>query len=82
MVRILLVDDQKSLRYALRTGLSLIPELDVIGEAGNGAEALLRAGELQPDLVVMDVNMPRMDGITATRRLRDTVPDAVVPVCL
>lgn len=80
MPRTLLVDDHKTLRCALRFGLSLIPELEVIGEAVDGVEAVLRAQELRPDLVVMDVNMPRTDGITATRRLRDKVPDAVVIV--
>jgi DNA-binding NarL/FixJ family response regulator len=78
MTRILLVDDEQALRYALRSELSLIPELEVIGEAGDGVEAVRRAQELRPDLVVMDIVMPRMDGFNATRRMRELEPDIVV----
>ncbi|GGJ86789.1 response regulator [Deinococcus aquiradiocola] len=69
-VRLLLVDDHDVVRQGLRMFLSLDPELRVVGEARNGLEALDRAADLQPDVVVMDLMMPVMDGITATRHLR------------
>jgi DNA-binding NarL/FixJ family response regulator len=69
-VRVLLVDDQALFREALATLLEVRPEIEVVGEAGNGAEALDRVAELAPDVVLMDLHMPLLDGIGATRRLR------------
>ena len=69
-VRVLLVDDQALFREALATLLEVRPEIDVVGEAGNGAEALDRVAELRPDVVLMDLHMPVLDGVGATRRLR------------
>ncbi len=69
MIRLLLVDDQSLFREGLRTLLSLHEDLEVVGEAGNGQEALVAADALRPDVVLMDLRMPVLDGVAATRRL-------------
>ena len=68
-VRVLVVDDQALFREALATLLGARPEVEVVGEAGDGHQALERAAALQPDVVLMDLHMPVLDGIAATRRL-------------
>src|SRR5215218_6271952 len=73
-VRVLLADDQALFREALATLLGARPEVTVVGEAGDGAEALARAAQLQPDVVLMDLRMPVLDGVAATRRLRAEQP--------
>jgi DNA-binding NarL/FixJ family response regulator len=73
-VRVLLVDDQALFREALATLLSVRGEVDVVGQAGDGREALEQAAALQPDVVLMDLHMPVLDGIAATRRLRVEQP--------
>jgi DNA-binding NarL/FixJ family response regulator len=80
MTTLLLVDDQPAIRQGLRMRLGLEPELDVVGEAENGEVAVELAVRLHPDVVVMDVEMSPMDGITATQTLREVCPGSAVVV--
>lgn len=79
-VTLLLVDDQMLFREGLRTLLSIQPDFNVIGEAGNGQEAVQRALQLRPHVILMDVHMPVLDGVAATRLLREQLPTARVIV--
>lgn len=74
MIRIVLVDDQTIVREGLRSMLSPEPDIVIVGEAGNGAEALTLVPQANPDVVLMDVRMPGMDGLTALERLKGLVP--------
>ena len=80
MIRVLLVDDQAVVRRALRVRFHLEPDLQVVGEASTGREALTLAQTLTPDVVLMDIEMPGMDGIEATAALRRAVPQSVVVI--
>jgi len=77
-IRILIADDHSVVRQGLKMFLGLDPELEVVGEAANGEEAVRKAGELHPDVVLMDLLMPKMDGITATATIRRAQPDTEV----
>ena len=69
MLRLIVVDDHPVVREGLRAMLDAEPDLDVVGEAGSGAEAVRLAAELRPDVVLMDLRMPGMDGVAATGRI-------------
>ncbi|HTM09097.1 MAG TPA: response regulator transcription factor [Verrucomicrobiae bacterium] len=73
-IRVLLVDDHSLFRQGLCSLLSKEPGFDVVGEAQDGLDAIAKAKELKPDLVLMDVSMPRCDGVEAARRLRQSFP--------
>ena len=75
---VLIADDQALMRAGFRMILEAEPDLEVVGEATNGHEAVTEAGRLRPDVVLMDVRMPEMDGIEATRRLLDGNDDTKV----
>ena len=77
-VRVLLVDDQSLFREALATLLSVRDDVEVVGEAANGDEALRRAAELRPEVVLMDLRMPVLDGVAAIRRLHVEQPEVRV----
>ena len=74
MIRILLVDDQKLVRQGLKAMLSLESDLEIVGTAENGEEAIAQVETLQPDIVLMDVRMPVMNGSTATRIISERFP--------
>jgi DNA-binding NarL/FixJ family response regulator len=71
VIRVLLADDQELVRTGFRLILGAEPDLEVVGEAADGEEAVQRARELAPDVALMDIRMPRLNGIEATRRLLD-----------
>jgi YesN/AraC family two-component response regulator len=75
-VRVLITDDHKVVRQGIKMVLDLDPDLDVVGEAENGEEALRLARQLKPDVVLMDLVMPVMNGIEATRGIRRELPDS------
>ena len=79
-VRILLADDHEIVRHGLRTLLESRPGWSVVGEASNGAQAVEKAIELGPDVVVIDVGMPKLNGLDAIRRIRDALPHVEVIV--
>jgi DNA-binding NarL/FixJ family response regulator len=76
--RLAIVDDHELAREGLRDMLTDAPDIEVVGEAANGREALLLCSRLQPDLVLMDVRMPEMDGLAATRELKQRYPEVSV----
>lgn len=77
-VRVLLVDDVKEVRQNLRTALTLSGDIEIIGEAANGLEAIWLTETLQPDAVLMDLEMPVMDGYEATRQIKSRFPCKVI----
>ena len=76
MIRVLLADDQTLVRSGFRMILRTEPDIEVVGEAANGGEAVALSHELKPDVVLMDVRMPSLDGIEATRQIIDGTEDA------
>lgn len=79
-IRLLIVDDQALFREGLGTLLSVWDDIEVVGEAGNGREALTQAHALQPDVILMDLRMPVLDGVAATRQLQVEYPHGRVIV--
>jgi DNA-binding NarL/FixJ family response regulator len=77
-IRLLIADDCFAVRYGLRLWLRLEPDMEVVGEACDGTEALTMALRLRPSVIVMDARMPHMDGITATKQLRALLPETPV----
>ncbi len=76
--RILIADDHALLRVGLRTMLDTQPDMTVVGEAANGRDAVAKARELRPDVVVMDLMMPKLDGAEATRQIVESLPETKV----
>jgi DNA-binding NarL/FixJ family response regulator len=77
-LRVLLVDDHARVRAALRDLLQSYPNLSLVGEASNGEEAIRLVRELSPSVVVMDVNMPKLNGIDATMKIKTSYPHVVI----
>lgn len=78
MIRVLLVDDQSVMRQAVGTWLGIEPDMNIVGEAESGEAALALVPELQPDVVLMDIDMPSIDGIATTAKLHATTPQSAV----
>jgi DNA-binding NarL/FixJ family response regulator len=79
-IRVLAADDQRVVREGLAMLLGLLPDVEVVGTAADGEEVLVLAGQLRPDVILMDLRMPRVDGVEATRRLRERDPAVKVVV--
>lgn len=77
-IRVLIADDHSVVRKGLRTFLGLSPDLEIVGEASDGQEVVRLAHDLRPDVVLMDLKMPKMDGIAATEAIRKDLPDTEV----
>ncbi len=80
VIRIMIVDDHPQVRYGLSVFLELWDDFQLVGEADNGEKALALASQLHPNLILMDLSMPIMDGVTATRLIKAQFPDIQIVV--
>ena len=80
MIKVLLVDDQHLIRQGLKALLELEPDLEIVGEAENGEQAIDLSKQVQPDVILMDIRMPIMDGVAATREIQKYFPDIKILV--
>lgn len=77
-IRVLLADDHSLFREGLAGIISAQPDMEVVGEAADGLEAIVKAGELKPDLILMDIQMPGCDGLEATQKIKRELPETVI----
>jgi len=79
-IRVLVADDHRLFRDGLRVLLTSAPDLELVGEAGDGEEVVAKAAAVQPDVILMDLQLPRINGVEATRRILQTQPNVNVLV--
>jgi DNA-binding NarL/FixJ family response regulator len=79
-IRILLADDHNLFREGLAGIISTQPDMQVVGEASDGLEAIIKAGELKPDLILMDIQMPGCDGLEATQKIKAELPETIIVI--
>lgn len=77
-IRVIVADDQRAMRLICRQLIAREPQIQVVGEASDGEEAVRSAGELVPDVIVLDLHMPRMGGVDAARRIREANPSITI----
>jgi len=80
LIKVLVIDDSRTAREAIVTVLNSVPEIEVVGQAADGMEGVALAARLKPDVITMDIMMPRMNGYEATRQIMDIIPTPIVVV--